>query len=40
MTEGFKKLLKLAENGSEEAREKLLKVLLDEKKRRNSREWY
>lgn len=36
----FKKLLKLAEDGSEEAQEKLLKILLDEKKRRNSREWY
>lgn len=40
MTEGFKKLLKIAENGSEKEKETLLKVLLDEIKRRNSREWY
>jgi len=40
MKEEFKKLLKIAENGSEEEKETLLKVLLDEMKRRKSREWY
>ncbi len=40
MTEGFKELLKLAENGSDEEKDALLKVLLEEIKRRKSREWY